>query len=226
MRDDDPDSHALLTDSGRSPGSAQATPAPVASDRRRGEAKRLAILAAAEAVFLSDGFAANLDRIAQTAGVSKQTIYSHFGSKEGLFRAMGEWMKRPMADELDPARPPEEALAAFGRVTLGHVVSEKAIRLNRLLMSQAEQFPDLAVLHCELGPNRTVALAARYIEGLMRDGRLAPGDPMAAAEDFVALLIGNLRHRLLLGAAERPAPAEIEARAARAARLFLRTHGP
>jgi TetR/AcrR family transcriptional repressor of mexJK operon len=193
---------------------------------RRGDAKRLAILKASEAVFLVDGFAATVDRIAQVAGVSKQTIYSHFGNKEGLFRAMGEWLKRPMADELDPAREPADALKRFGQVTLQHVTSEQAIRLNRLLMSQADQFPDLAVLHCELGPNRTIALAARYIARLMQDGRLKAGDPTAAAEDFLGLLIGSVRQRLLLGATERPDAAELEARAVRATGLFLRAYAP
>ena len=192
---------------------------------RRGEAKRQAILRAAEEVFLTDGFAANLDRIAQVANVSKQTIYSHFGSKEGLFRAMGEWMKRPMA-EFDDAADPVDALASFGRTSLGYATSDRSIRLNRLLMGQVEQFPDLAQLHCELGPNRTVALVARYLARLMERGVIAEGDPLVAGEDFVGLLVGNLRQRLLLGSAEQPSPEALEARARRAAELFLKAYRP
>src|SRR5919106_5632393 len=36
--------------------------------------------------FLADGYEADLDDIAQTAGVSKKTIYNVIGSKERLFR--------------------------------------------------------------------------------------------------------------------------------------------
>src|SRR3546814_8113295 len=53
------------------------------------EQKRAAILTAAVDVFLRGGYeAAGMDAIATEAGVAKQTIYNHFGSKDGLFRAI------------------------------------------------------------------------------------------------------------------------------------------
>lgn len=39
--------------------------------------------------FLSYGYAGTtMDKIAKSSGVSKQTLYSHFGDKEGLFYAL------------------------------------------------------------------------------------------------------------------------------------------
>ena len=50
--------------------------------------KREAILEAATRVFFESGYAdASMDEIAREAGVSKQTVYSHFGAKEALFGA-------------------------------------------------------------------------------------------------------------------------------------------
>lgn len=50
---------------------------------------RQKICEAAEATFSEEGFsAARVDRIAQRAGVNKQMIYAHFGSKEGLYDAV------------------------------------------------------------------------------------------------------------------------------------------
>ena len=49
--------------------------------------KRAAILAAAKALFISNAFAGtSMDAIAADAGVSKLTVYSHFGDKDNLFR--------------------------------------------------------------------------------------------------------------------------------------------
>src|SRR3984957_10945617 len=49
--------------------------------------KRAAILAAAKALFIRNAFAGtSMDAIAADAGVSKLTVYSHFGDKDNLFR--------------------------------------------------------------------------------------------------------------------------------------------
>ena len=51
--------------------------------------KRATILDGAVDVFISMGYElASMDKIAETAGVSKRTVYNHFGSKENLFQAI------------------------------------------------------------------------------------------------------------------------------------------
>ena len=51
--------------------------------------KRELILSAAERAFFAQGFsAATIERIAADAGVSKVTVYGHFGDKETLFEAV------------------------------------------------------------------------------------------------------------------------------------------
>ena len=61
--------------------------APVAPRTSRGADKRRAILDAAAEVFAASGYErASIDAIAARAGVSKPTVYSHFGGKEQLFR--------------------------------------------------------------------------------------------------------------------------------------------
>ncbi|ROR72964.1 TetR/AcrR family transcriptional regulator [Bogoriella caseilytica] len=47
------------------------------------------VLAAARDLFASRGFAqVSLDDVAQSAGVTRGAVYHHFGSKQGLFRAV------------------------------------------------------------------------------------------------------------------------------------------
>ena len=46
------------------------------------------VLRAATTAFTLDGYRASIDRIARRAGVAKQTVYSHFPSKEELFKAV------------------------------------------------------------------------------------------------------------------------------------------
>ena len=62
-------------------------------------------MTAAQRVFASDGFGgASIDKIAAEAGVSKQTVYNHFGDKRRLFLAM-----------IDEARARVAAREDFGR---------------------------------------------------------------------------------------------------------------
>ncbi|MDV9189945.1 TetR/AcrR family transcriptional regulator, partial [Streptomyces sp. SR27] len=54
----------------------------------RAARKRQAVLRAARDLFLREGFGVGMDAIAAEAGVSKVTVYNHFGSKEALFTAV------------------------------------------------------------------------------------------------------------------------------------------
>ena len=59
-----------------------------AKRQRRTELTRSTVLAAALREFAQHGLhGARVDQIAQGAGVNKQALYYHYGSKEGLFRA-------------------------------------------------------------------------------------------------------------------------------------------
>ncbi|WP_406060344.1 TetR/AcrR family transcriptional regulator [Streptomyces sp. NBC_01077] len=62
-----------------------AKPAPTGPRAAR---KRQAVVRAARDLFLREGFGVGMDAIAAEAGVSKVTVYNHFGSKEALFTAV------------------------------------------------------------------------------------------------------------------------------------------
>src|SRR5438477_89804 len=69
-------------------------------DERRSTRKRRAIVEAATAAFLRDGYrGTSMDEVAAKAGVSKQTVYKHFADKERLFseghrpRHVGRWWR-------------------------------------------------------------------------------------------------------------------------------------
>ena len=70
----------------------------------RAERKRRAIVAAAREIFVRRGYDAGMDLIAEAAGVSKVTIYNHFGSKEQLFtEVIGEAFEQAVAGAPDLA---------------------------------------------------------------------------------------------------------------------------
>ncbi|MFD3991659.1 TetR/AcrR family transcriptional regulator [Streptomyces sp. NPDC058583] len=79
-----------------------AEPAPAAKPAPTGPRaarKRQAIVRAARDLFLREGFGVGMDAIAAEAGVSKVTVYNHFGSKEALFTAVvAGGLDEPLSD--------------------------------------------------------------------------------------------------------------------------------
>jgi AcrR family transcriptional regulator len=91
------------------------------------------ILEAARRHFYAHGLErASVDAIAADAGVSKMTIYSHFGSKEGLFEAeVRDRTERVVggvagAEALDPTQP-QKALLAIGEQFLALAREDEAL---------------------------------------------------------------------------------------------------
>src|SRR3954449_3969079 len=105
---------------------------PSRSERRKARTTT-AILDAAERHFLERGFQdAKVDEIAQEADVAVGSVYNHFGSKEGLYRASLErslaLFDTYMSEEPQQEGPALEQLlelggrvARFGRERPGHL---------------------------------------------------------------------------------------------------------
>ena len=108
-----------------------------------------ALLDAAADDFLSLGFCgANLTKIAKSAGVSPATIYRQFGNKEGLFRRAILHRGLTLWSNDTPAPPHgetlDDALYELARWTLDRHLLPESLALQRLLIIEAEQFPETA----------------------------------------------------------------------------------
>ncbi|MFD7571442.1 TetR/AcrR family transcriptional regulator [Streptomyces sp. NPDC059810] len=95
-----------------------AQPAPAAKPAPTGPRaarKRQAIVRAARALFLREGFGVGMDAIAAEAGVSKVTVYNHFGSKEALFTAVvAGGLDEPLGDGGRSGRSEQETQGTQG----------------------------------------------------------------------------------------------------------------
>ena len=189
--------------------------------------KHDAILDAAKRVFLREGYSASMDLVSTEAGVSKQTVYNHFASKEALFRAIVDDLASELLDVLvervstraDPAR----TLEALARRFLKLLLMPSSLALHRMLVAEAPRFPDLAREIYRGGPARAVEELASYLEEQSRRGMLAIEDPTLAAEQFFGALRGNLQLRALLDPRDMPDDVEIEQAVTHGVRSFLST---
>ncbi|MGH6944084.1 MAG: TetR/AcrR family transcriptional regulator [Geminicoccaceae bacterium] len=198
--------------------------------RRASAPKHDAIMDAAKGAFLREGYSASMDQVAAEAGVSKQTVYNHFGSKEGLFRAIVEELSSELLEVLvervGARADPTGTLEAFARRFLTLLLMPSSLALHRMLVAEAPRFPDLAREIYVGGPARAVDQLAIYLAEESHNGTLAVEDPPLAAEQFFGSLRGNLQLRALLGVGAAPGAPEIERAVDHAVRNLVRSHAP
>jgi TetR/AcrR family transcriptional regulator, mexJK operon transcriptional repressor len=191
--------------------------------------KRAAILEAAKALFLSRGFeGTSMDAVAAEAGVSKLTVYSHFGDKDTLFKsAVQSKCERQMPEELfhiPPGTPIREALLAIARGFHALVHSAEAIDLHRMMVASSGQSTHLAELFFEAGPKRTLQSFERFLREAIAAGALEVDDPPRAAGHFMVLLKGLNHMRRLVGCSGPMSAGECDAHVRSVVDLFLRAH--
>ena len=100
--------------------------------------KRATILEGAVDVFISMGYElASMDKIAETAGVSKRTVYNHFGSKENLFQAIvNDFLAQRQSLKTityNSENSLEEQLLAFANAEIFLIDSPERLGLSRFL---------------------------------------------------------------------------------------------
>ncbi|MDE0714415.1 MAG: TetR/AcrR family transcriptional regulator [Gammaproteobacteria bacterium] len=198
-----------------------------ASSRER---RRSQILDIAGEVLAERGYRdTSMLEVARRASASKETLYAWFGDKEGLFKAIirrnAESVRVVLDGHLEGDAPVNQVLTEFGLALAGLLLGESAAAVNRAAISEAYSSPSLARNLNELGREATLPSFIRYLENCNTQGTLRIGNPREAAETFIGLLLGDAQVRRLLGVMDTPDMAEIEARAGRASRRFIRLFG-
>jgi AcrR family transcriptional regulator len=190
---------------------------------------RQRILEAAFAAFMEGGYAETSTReIATRAHVSKRELYALVGKKEEMLVACIQERAARMRISGNMPVPHERsslarALAGFGAQLLREVSDPTAIGVFRLAIAEAERAPEIARALDSIG-RETSRAALRGMLAQAKSAGLLSGDPADMAEQFTALLWGNLMISLLLQVADPPNPNEIKHRARNATAAFLQLH--
>jgi AcrR family transcriptional regulator len=170
--------------------------------RSKCDIKNKQILEAAIALFVEGGYHnTSMDQVAALAGVSKQTVYSHFSNKHELFKCAVQSRRSDYfgADlTLDNQAPPRETLLKFAKTLLDLLLSEDVVRTRRVCDAEAESHPEVAATYFSEGPEHTTRLLTEYLSKLNETGQLAIRNPHYAAIQLQYMLTGEAQMRALL----------------------------
>ncbi len=192
-------------------------------------AKTEAILDAAVEVIGERGLAAPMEEIARRAGVSKQTVYNHYGSKAELMRAlMNRRVEAITASLREPGaiENPTEALEAYARSVLETVITSKSYSMMRVIMLGAGEMPDVAREVFEAGPLSARKQLAAFLRTETELGRMKVEDFDQAAEFFSGMVMGHSQLRSLLRLPSDKTVEEYGRLAREAAVRFMRAYAP
>ncbi|WP_406387197.1 TetR/AcrR family transcriptional regulator [Streptomyces sp. NBC_00211] len=163
----------------------------------RAARKREAILEAARTVFLREGFGAGVDQLAAEAGVSKVTIYNHFGSKENLFNAV---IGQTLDEALEVAQSVIQAKLAESddvrtdlleacRTWVAGLTTPEVLALRNVIAGERHRFPELGTTWQEEGPGRQHAALATALGRLDDRGLLCIPDMELAVLQLSGLVL-------------------------------------
>jgi AcrR family transcriptional regulator len=157
--------------------------------------KQEQILQGAMRVFLREGYSGtSMDRVSSEAGVSKQTIYSHFVDKEGLFKALVEWVTIANFSGIRYAEEvygePGVFLRNFAKTYFTKIAdNQNYLGLFRLIITESQRFPELATLYTQVVIQRGRQLLVDFFN---HHPELEITDPEATAHIFMGSLVSYI----------------------------------
>ncbi|WP_018988005.1 TetR/AcrR family transcriptional regulator [Aromatoleum toluclasticum] len=174
--------------------------------RRRKEARPQELTAAALSLFVEKGFAATrLDDIAERAGVSKGTLYLYFDSKDALFKAV---IKEGIVSALHAGEALfdeyDDPLELLRTILLGwweRIGNTELGGIPKLMMSEARNFPDVALYYQQEVLQRGTALLRKAVTLGIERGVFRQVDADAICSVLIAPLVYRAMWRQSFGPA-------------------------
>lgn len=195
---------------------------------RRDEADlRAAILQAATAVFLTEGFSsASVGTIARAGGVSTKTIYRFFETKTDILVAViSSFMEVVLpgfdAYVVERAEELEPVLNRLLTDTAVYGLSDAGLAANRLAVTEMMRVPEMVAAYYREGHEKLIAAVGRWLARQVAAGYLALAAPERAAAMLLSMAYSDLTREAMISG-EPPSSARIADWVAEAVAIFLR----
>lgn len=185
--------------------------------------RRRLILAAAERVFVEQGYGAStMEEIARAAEMSKKTLYQFFSDKAAVFSELMQSEEMPEFPEIvgEGEGPASPALLRDTLVTVTRfILDPRHVALTRLVIAEAPNYPELATSFYNNYIERFKMTLRDRLQELERAGVAGAASAVAMADPLMGATIGSCHMMALLRCQEFTSD-DVEARVALAMKLI------
>jgi len=162
-------------------------------DNQVAQDKREEILDVAANFFLTHGYAgSSVSAMARYSGISKESFYRYFESKEDLFTAVMDLELQQYKGNLDQLtehwdeEDMRESLLRFASTLLSVLLAERTLALRRLVFNEIGRAPEIGRHYYAIGPNQAYQTLERCFALHQEETRF---EPRMLSRAFMALVL-------------------------------------
>jgi len=181
--------------------------------RLKPKAKEQEVLDVATEYFLQHGYrGASINAMARSSGISKESIYRYFSSKQQLFEAVigRELIEyRRNLHRLDATLRSMDlraALITVAETILGIITTDRTLALRRLIFDEATRSPEVGQHYYKIGPGQAYSVLESVLETHAHQSAF---DIPTLARHFTALLSWRVTLERQCAVSPQPTPDEI-----------------
>jgi TetR/AcrR family transcriptional repressor of mexJK operon len=181
--------------------------------RLKPKAKEQEVLDVATEYFLQHGYrGASINAMARSSGISKESIYRYFSSKQQLFEAVigRELIEyRRNLHRLDATLRSMDlraALITVAETILGIITTDRTLALRRLIFDEATRSPEVGQHYYKIGPGQAYSVLESVLETHAHQSEF---DIPTLARHFTALLSWRVTLERQCAVCAQPTPEEI-----------------
>ncbi|TWB08693.1 TetR family transcriptional regulator [Nitrospirillum amazonense] len=151
----------------------------------------VAILEAATGIFLTAGYSgASMEAVAETARVSKGTLYARYPSKADLFKAVCSSRVEVWSTRFTPEPAPCSGLAPrlehFARTIVRSMSDPEVMAFEGLLHTEGRKFPEVAKLFFDT----TFEVSLAHVISILTAASIQDGVPIRNARNAAVAFMG------------------------------------
>jgi AcrR family transcriptional regulator len=194
--------------------------------RLKPKAKEQEVLDVATEYFLRHGYrGASINEMARSSGISKESIYRYFSSKQQLFEAVigRELIEyRRSLNQLDSTLRSMDlrtALLTVARTILGLITTDRTLALRRLIFEEATRSPEVGQHYYKIGPGQAYEVLENVLETHAHESDF---DIPALARHFTGMLSWQVTLERQCAVRQEPGEAEISELASKLVDDFMK----